>query len=164
MKTTEFLYTKPAPRTRIITAKLGAGVLQLAVVWAAVYLGSIWSIKSVTSMGSFGHDLAVFMAATALTQFVFFALGMLFAAVARSANAPAKWMSGAVFATYILSVIAQFSGYGALRHISVFSYFNAPDIVKNGGLNAIYVAICLVAGLGAIGAAYVIYRRRDLTV
>lgn len=163
MKTTEFLYTKPATRARIITGKLCAGLVQLVVIWAATYLGSIWSIKSVTSMGDFSHSLAVFMAATAVVQVVFFAFGLLFAAIAKSANSPAKWMSGLVFGMYILSVIAAFRGYGALRQVSIFSYFNAPDILKTGSISVRYTVICSLVSLAAIAAAYIVYQRRDLT-
>lgn len=161
-KTTEFLYTKPVPRSRVITAKLCAGLVQLMILWAATYIGSVWSISSVSTMHGFTADLAVFMAATALIQLTFFAFGMLFAAVSKSPYSPARWMAGLVFATYILSVVAQFEHYGWLRYISLFSYFNAVDILQAGALKQAYVVVCVVVVPAAFSATYRAYRRRDL--
>ena len=55
-----------------------------------------------------------------------------------------------------------YGGYGALRHLSVFSYFNAADILHTGSLNMVYLVICAVAAVGALIGTYVVYRRHDL--
>lgn len=161
-KTTEFIYTKPSTRNRIMTAKILSGLVQLLIIWAATYIGSWLSIISFTSINGFTDELAIFMVALAVVQLVFFATGVLFASFARSPSAPAKWMSGVIFAAYILYILAQFKYYSWVHIVSIFSYFNAVDILKSTSIPIDYTIICLCVATISILLAYYLYNKRDL--
>lgn len=162
-KTTEFLYTKPVSRRRIVTAKLFAGIVQLVVLWGIVYLTSLGSITLYSSMNGFETTLAVFMAAVAIIQITFFSLGMTVAALLRSANGAGKLLTGLVFASYALSLVSQLDGYGWLHYASIFRYFDAVDIINTGTLKLHYVVICLLVSIVAVAVVYIRYPQRDLT-
>lgn len=163
-KTTEFLYTKPIGRRRIITGKLLSGLLQLAILWGVTYLASWGSIAAYASMDGFGATLAVFMAATALVQLVCFSLGLLTAALLHSAGRAGSVMTGFIFASYALALISQFQGWEWLRYGSIFRYFDAVDILRTGTLELHYVLICLVLSTFALIVVYMRYPHRDLAV
>ncbi|MEO5949625.1 MAG: ABC transporter permease subunit [Candidatus Saccharimonas sp.] len=162
-KTTEFLYTKPVSRLRIVTAKLFAGLLLLAVLWGVTYLASYGSIQLYSSMNGFGATLALFMAATAIIQVFCFTLGMAVAALMRSATGAGKLLTGFVFASYALSLVSQLDGWGRLHYASIFRYFDAGDILNTGSLKLHYVFICVGLSLAALMLVYLRYPHRDLT-
>lgn len=162
-KTTEFLYTRPVSRRRIITAKLAAGVLQLAILWGVTYLVSWGSIVIYSSMAGFEHTLLMFMLAAAIVQVFCFSLGMLVAALIRSASGAGKLLTGFVFASYALSLISQLDGYNWLHYASIFRYFDAVDIIHTDALKLHYVLLCLSISVIAIAIVYTRYPHRDLT-
>ena len=162
-KTTEFLYTRPVSRRRIITSKLLAGLLQLAVLFGVTYAASWVSIALYSSMDGFQTTLAVFMGAAAIIQITFFNVGMAVAALIRSASGAGKLLTGLVFASYALSLVSQLDGYGWLHYISIFRYFDAADILSTNTLKLHYVAICLAVSAISLAIVYLYYPRRDLT-
>lgn len=163
-KTTEFLYTKPVGRRRIVTEKLLSGLLQLTILWGVTYLASWGSIAAYASMDGFEATLAVFMAAAALIQLVCFSLGLLTAALLHSAGRAGSVVTGFIFASYALALISQLQGWEWLRYASIFRYFEAADILRTGLLQPHYVLICLVFSALAVTAVYLRYPHRDLTV
>jgi len=162
-KTTEFLYTKPVSRRRIVTFKLLSGLLQLAILWLVSYAVCWGSIALYSSMTGFETTLAVFMAAAAIMQITFFSIGMAVAAVLRSASGAGKLLTGLVFASYALSLVSQLDGYGWLHYASIFRYFDAVDIINTNTLKLHYVIVCLAVSVVALGVVYIRYPQRDLT-
>lgn len=162
-KTTEFLYTKPASRRRIITQKLLSGVLQLVIIWIVTYVASWGSIVLYDTMDGFESTLAIFMLAAALIQLTCFCIGMAVAATMRSADQAGKLLSGFVFGSYALMLISQFEGWAWLEWFSIFRYFDAVRILDTGTLHLPYVIVCGVISAISLLIVYVHYPRRDLT-
>lgn len=161
-KTSEFLYTRPVSRWQILRSKLAVGGIHLVALWTVTALSSYVSIILYASIRGFGELLAVFMIAGAIIQVVFFALGVFVAAIFRSAQTPAKVIAAAVFGSYVISLMSQFSNYGFLRPVSIFSAFDAATIVATDTLDTRYVTIYLVVAcmLFLVGGRY--FLRRDV--
>ncbi len=161
-KTSEFLYTRPTSRWRIVRAKYAVGILHLIALWIATAASSYVSITLYASMHGFGRLLMVFMAAAAIIQIVFFALGISTAACAASAQTPARVVAMLVFASYALSLVSHLAGYELLRFASIFRAFDAVAIVASSTLSVRYVAMytCLAVLLLVSGTGY--FLRRDL--
>lgn len=162
-KTTEFLYTKPVSRRRIVTQKLLSGLVQLVVIWTVTYAASWGSIVLYDTMDGFEGMLTVFMIAAALLQLTCFCIGMAAAATVRSADRAGKLLSGFVFGSYVLMLISQFEGWGWLEAFSIFRYFDAVRILDTGTLHAPYVIVCLTVSAISLAVVYLYYPRRDLT-
>jgi ABC-2 type transport system permease protein len=164
-KTTEFLYVKPRTRMAIITAKLLAGSVCLAVVWGAAAVGSAVGIIKFATFGGFVGDFWICMIALALMQLMFFALGAMAVAISRSATAYGKIVAGIVFGSYLLYVFAKLSpSLGWMHYGSVFSWFDAAYIVSAHALKLHYVVLTLVVAIGALLLTYIVYSQRDLRV
>lgn len=162
-KTTEFLYTKPISRRKIISQKLLSGLVQLGILWGVTYFVSWGSILLYSSMSGFEHTLFIFMLAALVIQLCCFSLGMLVAAILRSASGAGKLLTGFVFASYALSLISQLDGYHWLHYASIFRYFDAVDIIHDNALKLHYVVLCLAVSAIALMTVYLRYPHKDLT-
>lgn len=162
-RTTEFLYTKPYSRQRIISSKLLAGGLIMLMLWLVTYASSVLSIRSVASMSGLWATLAMLMGALGIMQMTFFAIGVCAATVFRRPATSASVVAALIFVSYLCYVAARLSySLDWMHYLSVFSYFDAADIVKNGSLKLHYVLICGIVSITAIGITYLKYPRRDL--
>lgn len=159
----EFLYVKPRSRAAIITAKLLAGVTSLIIVWLATVIGSLIAITRFASMTNFTHDFWLLMAAAGIIQLVFFSFGAATAAFSRRQGSYGKAVAIAVFVSYFLYVIAKLSDRLSWTHYgSVFSYFDALDILAIHSLKVHYIVGCLTLSSLLIALTYIGYQRRDL--
>ena len=142
--TTEFLYTKPYTRSKIFITKLLAGLLHVAVLWCVIIIASIASIGAFAQMDGFWHDFIRLMIAMGIIQLVFYAFGVAAATSFKRSAAYGRAVTIAVFASYLLYVLAQFSSHISwLHYASIFSYFNATDIITAHSLKIHYAIICL---------------------
>ncbi len=163
-KTTEFLYVKPRRRASIITGKLVAGLLMLVTVWGAIVAGSILGITKFATFGDFTPDFWRMMIATAVIQLTFFTIGSL-GAVASKRSQYGTLISLAVFGSYFLYVIAKLAPNLAwLHYFSIFSWFDAVDILISHHLKPYYLIVSFVIAGVCLGLTYYCYSKRDLRV
>ena len=163
-KTAEFLYVKPRSRRNILTAKLLAGIIILVCVWGAATIGSIVGIQQFAHFGDFTADFWRMMGAAAHLQFFFFALGACIATLVQKVRGYGRFISIAIFGSYVLYVLAKLSStFDIVHYLSVFSWFDAVDILNTHALKLHYTLICILVSLIAITIVYVRYPQRDLT-
>lgn len=163
-KTAEFLYVKPRSRRSILTAKLLAGVVILICVWAGATVGSIAGIQQFAHFGDFTPDFWLMMSAAALMQFFFFTIGACIATLVRNARGYGKYISIAIFGSYVMYVLAKLSAtLVGVHYASVFSWFDAIDILATHTLKVHYLFICTLISIVALGIVYVRYPKRDIT-
>ncbi|HNX62266.1 MAG TPA: ABC transporter permease subunit [Candidatus Limiplasma sp.] len=161
---TEFLYAKPASRTRVLTAKLLAAFTQVAL------LNVVNTVSALVMLRAFGESATGTVLTLALgmllVQLVFLALGAAAAGSIASPKVAAGVAAGGMLATYLVSVAVDINGHiGWLKAFSPFAYFDARAIVGNGqGLSAPYalLSVALIAAFTAL--AYLRFTRRDLKV
>lgn len=163
--TTEFLYVKPRARRKIVAMKLLVGLLDLVIVWAATVAGSVLAVTQFASMDGFWHPLLYMMLAALVIQLVFFSLGAAAVAIPKSSTRYAWIVAAVVFASYLFYVAAQLSSAANwLHYLSVFSYFNAIDILALHGLKLKYVAVCLAVSLVLLTVTFWRYGKRDMQI
>lgn len=143
--TTEFLYTKPFTRTKIFVTKLLAGLLHVGVLWGVTLAASVAAIGAFAQMDGFWHDFMRLMIAMGIIQLTFYAFGVAAATCFKKSAIYGRAVTIVVFASYLLYVLAQFSSHISwLHYASIFSYFNATDIITAHSLKVHYVTICLL--------------------
>jgi ABC-2 type transport system permease protein len=163
-KTTEFLYVKPRGRLQIVGAKLCAGIIILALVWFGATLGSILGIRQFAQFGDFTRDFWLMMTAAALLQLLFFSVGACTAAMTRRMRGYGRIITILIFASYFLYVVAKLSPSLAFIHyFSVFSWFDAVDILATHSIKLHYAVITLALSGSALLLLAIRYPRRDLT-
>ncbi len=164
-KTTEFLMVKPVSRSKIITAKLSAGFLNVAVL-NLVTLGLSVSIVGQYSQGeAVAGDILILMAGMFVLQVVFLFIGAGISAVSRNPKTSSSIATTVLLVAYLLSMAVDMnSGLGFLRYLTPFKYFEAAPLMATGGFDAVYVVLSLVIVAASGIATYFFYNRRDLSV
>lgn len=164
-KTAEFLYVRPISRWAIVTQKIGAGLVLVASMWL-VAAGVSWAmLAGYGSTGEYSTAYWLFMAALGVMQTTFFALGAVSAALSRTPAAAARTVSIGILASYCVFALTKLlPDITWLHYVSVFDYFDAATILKNGSLAMRYVGVCGLASAVATIITYLVYRRRDMSV
>lgn len=162
---TEFLYVKPRQRDSILTQKLLAGTCLIVIVWAATALGTYGSIVQFATMDGFFGDFTRFMLAALIIQVTTYAIGLFVASSIQRASKAERVVAVVIALWYSLHVLANLTPDIAWLHYgSVFSYFDAADILNAHALKSHYVIGCLGASIILVAMSYYFHRRRDLRI
>lgn len=162
--TTEFLYVKPRRRVAILTQKLLAGIILVGIVWAITGLGSYGSVAQLATMEGFHQDFVLFMFAALIIHVTSFAVGLFAASSLRSQRAE-RIIAIIIALWYGLYVLAKLTPSMAWLHYgSIFSYFDAADILHAHELKIHYIVACAAATVVLIALSYLLHSRRDLRI
>lgn len=164
-KTTEFLFVKPRRRAGIITAKLLAGLVYVAVQWGVVAASTLVALTQLGNTTSFMQDFWWFMLALTVVQVTVYFLGSFAASLTQNTRLPNRLVAIFVFASYLIFALVKLApSVDVLKYVSVFCYFDAVDIIARGSLQVGYIVVCAVVSVVALVGTYVFYKRRDLNV
>ena len=164
-RTSEFLYTKPSSRGRILTGKLAAGVANLIAFNLVTAASSFYYVDLFNKDEPFGSEMAALMVGLLFLQLIFFTIG---AAVAGTSHRPKRAPSRAtsiMFMTFLLSFIVNLNeDLDFLKYFTPFKYFDAGTVMADATLDPVYVALSLVIIAAAVVITYRFYNARDLNV
>lgn len=159
-KTAEFLLTHPVSRKRIITEKLIAVLIQITamnIIMYAISVGSIAAIGETIPL----KELSLLHLAYYLLQLELSGICFAISAFLRKGSAGAGLGIAAMM--YFLNLIANIADVaGFLKYITPFGYCEGADIVANGSLDGIMVAIGAAIGISGIIIAYLKYTKKDI--
>lgn len=159
-KTAEFLLTHPVSRKRIISEKLVAVLIQITamnIIIFAISVGSIAAVGEVIPLKEISlMHLAYYLLQAELA-------GICFGISAFLRKGSASVGLGIAVLMYFLNLIANIAEAAEfLKYITPFGYCEGADIVLNGSLDGVMVAIGAVIGLGGIIIAYLKYTKKDI--
>lgn len=159
-KTAEFLLTHPVRRSRIVTEKLMAVLLQITVMNMIIYAFAIGSTAAVGETVPW-REITLLHAAYSLMQLELAGICFGISAFIRRGSIGAGIGLAAVM--YFLNLIANIADAAEfLKTITPFGYCEGADIVQSGSLDGVKVAIGAAIGLGGIALAYLQYTRKDI--
>ena len=159
-KTAEFLLTHPVSRKRIITEKLVAVIVQITAMNLIIYALAVGSIAAI------GETVPI--KEISLMHLAFYLLQLELAGICFGISAFLRKGSagvglGIAAMMYFLNLIANIAdNVGFLKYITPFGYCEGADIISNGSLDGILVAVGAVMGIGGIIAAYLKYTKKDI--
>ncbi len=164
-KTVEFSLTLPITRSRLVTAKTLAALVNCVALLLITWGVSLLSAARYQPDGEFYSFLALCMAALFIMQLVFLAVGIfLGCAMKRYKRAGAVAVS-LLLGTYFLSIIASLDkDLDFLKFFSPFKYFDAGMLLRESRLDATFVALSLAIVVISMIGAYLTYARRDLYI
>lgn len=159
-KTAEFLLTHPVSRKRIITEKLIAVLIQITAMNLIIYAVSIGSIAAVGEVIPW-KEISLLHLAYYLLHLEL--AGICFGISAFLRKGSAGVGLGIAAMMYFLNLIANIADVAEfLKYITPFGYCEGADIVANGSLDGVLVAIGAVIGIGGILIAYLKYTKKDI--
>lgn len=159
-KTAEFLLTHPVSRKRIMTEKLIAVLVQITAMNIMIYAISVGSIAVVGE--------AIPLKEISLLHLAYYLLQLELAGICFGISSFLRKGSagvglGIAAMMYFLNLIANIADVAEfLKYITPFGYCEGADIVANGRLDGVMVAVGAVIGLGGIMAAYLKYTKKDI--
>lgn len=159
-KTAEFLLTHPVSRKRIITEKLAAVLIQITALNIIIYALAVSSIAVVGEEIPW-KEVSLMHLAYYLLQVELAGICFGISSFLRKGNVGIGL--GVAAMMYFLNLIANIADVAEfLKYITPFGYCEGADIVSNGGLDGVMVAIGAVIGIIGIVIAYLEYTKKDI--
>jgi ABC-2 type transport system permease protein len=164
-KTVEFSLTLPVTRTRLITAKGAAGLVDCIVLLLVTWGITLVSAQQYAPDSEFYGLVTISILAFFLMQCIFLALGIFLGCAMKrykQAGSLAVWI---LLATYFASVLAGMDKrMEFLRYFSPFKYFDAAAMLRDSALELPYVLLSLAIIAVLLAGAYLTYTKRDLYI
>jgi ABC-2 type transport system permease protein len=164
-KTVEFSLVLPVSRSRVITAKALAALVNCVAFVLVTWVFSLISVRAYTIEAGFNTFLRLEMQAMFLLELIFLALGLLLGCAMKQYKLSGSTAVGIILVAYILSV---FSGmqtkWDFLKYFTPFKYFDAGEFLRTGALSGGYVLLSGAIIVVCVAASYLFYNRRDLYI
>jgi ABC-2 type transport system permease protein len=164
-KTVEFALTLPVPRSRFITAKTLAALVNciglLLVTWGI----TLSQAAKYQPENKFYEFLPLSMLALWIMQMIFLAIGIFLGSALKQHKQAGSLAVSLLLGTYILSIISELNdNLEFLKYFSPFKYFDPATLLNESRLDLTFVG--LSAGIIAVSlvGAYLTYSRRDLYI
>ena len=164
-RTSEFLYPKPISRSKIVTEKLIAAIINIIILNLITTVSSILAVSFYAKNFSNNNMILTLMIGLFIMQILFFALGSVLAGVFKNPKLPTVVATAILLVTYIIWVIVDLnSKLDFLKYVTPFKYFDASVIINDGHLDPLYIALSSVIIVIFITTTYIFFNRRDLKV
>jgi ABC-2 type transport system permease protein len=161
----EFSLTLPVTRSRLITAKLAAMVvdciLLLLVTWGITLVGA----RQYQPDAEFYKFVSLGMLSFFIQMMIYLALGFFLGCTLKKyklAGSLAIWI---LLGTYFLSLLVGMNkNLDYLKYLTPFKYFDAAQIFHDSSLQGGFVLLSVAIILVLIVAAFFTYQRRDMYI
>ena len=164
-KTVEFSLTLPVTRSRVVTAKALAALVNciglLLITWGA----SAASVMRYPPEAGFSRFLTLCMLALLLMELIFLAIGIFLGCAMKQYRRAGSVAVSLLLGTFFLSVISGLNkNLDFLKYFSPFRYFDASLLLRESRMDIVFVGLSLVIILASMVGAYLTYARRDLYI
>ncbi len=164
-KTVEFSLTLPVTRSRVVTAKALAALVNCILLLLITWGVSAASVLRYNPDAAFYRFLALCMAALFIIVLIFLAIGILLGCALKQYRRAGSAAVSVLLVTFFLSIIASMNkDLDWLKYLSPFKYFDAGVILRESKLDPIFVGLSLAIIVVSMVGAYLTYSRRDLYI
>lgn len=163
-KTIEFLLSKPVSRNQIVAEKLFAVIVNIIIFNIVAIISSIVGFQFADEKVQW-DTFALLTIATLLLHLTFTALSFLFSAIMRKTRNILSISLAVVIVTYFINIMSGLSDdLDILKYFSPFKYVDAANIITNNVFELIYIVLMSAIILISVIAAFMIYKKKDITV
>lgn len=164
-KTVEFSLVLPVSRSRVVTAKALAALVNCILFMLITWGFSIAAVQSYNPDQAFYDFLTLEMQAMFMIELIFLAIGLLLGCALKRYKSAGSIAVGIILATYFMSIIAGLSeNFAFLKYFSPFYYYDAGNLFRSGHLDPAYLAVSAAIVIVCMLAAYWTYNKRDLYI
>ena len=164
-KTVEFSLTLPVTRSRLVTAKALAALVNCIALLLITWAASLVSASPYQPDSEFYGFLRLSMLALFIMQLIFLAIGILLGCAMKRYKRAGAVAIALLLGTYFLSVISSLSkDLEFLKYFTPFKYFDAGILARESRLDLAFVGLSLAIIVASMVGAYVTYARRDLYI
>lgn len=164
-KTVEFALTLPVTRSRLVTAKALAALVNciglLLITWGI----SLISLRRYQPDARLYEFVALCMLALFILQLVFLAVGLFLGCAMKQYKRAGAVAISVLLTTYFLSVASSLNqDLDFLKYVTPFKYFDPGFLLRESRLDLLFVGLSLAVVLVSVAGAYLTYARRDLYI
>jgi len=164
-KTVEFSLVLPVSRSRVITAKALAAVMDCLVFVLVTWGVSALAVQSYKPDQAFNNYLALEMEAMFLLELVFLAIGLLLGCAMKQYKIAGSVAVYIILVAYFLSIMAGMqANLDFLKYFTPFKYFDAAQLLKTGRMDVPFLLLSAAIVVVCMVAAYWTYNKRDLYI
>lgn len=164
-KTVEFALTLPVRRSKVVTGKYFAVLVNCIVLLlftgAAVLLNALPYQRD----NEFYQFVAISLLALFLLQMIFLAIGIFLGCALKQYKRASSIALAILLGTYVVSIVAGLNqNLDFLKYVSPFKYFDAAALLRNSSIDVVYLGLSIAIVAVCLAGAYVTYSRRDLYI
>ena len=164
-KTVEFSLVLPVSRSRVITAKALAALVNCIAFVLITWVVSLVAVRSYNPDQAFHDYLALEMRAMFSIELIFLAIGLLLGCAMKQYKRSGAIAVAIILATYFMSIISVMQAkLDFLKYFTPFKYFDAGDLFRNGKMDGTYLLLSAAIIVVCVAAAYWFYNKRDLYI
>ena len=164
-KTVEFSLVLPVSRSRVVTGKLLAALVNSLVFVLVTWGVSYAAAQQFHPAQTFNKFLALEMAGMFFIELIFLAVGLLLGCALKQYKRSGSLAIGIILVTYFLSVFSGMqSNLDFLKYFTPFKYFDAGVLLQSGKLDPTYLLLSAAIVVVCVAAAYWTYNKRDLYI
>ncbi len=165
-RTVEFALTLPVTRSRLVTGKLLAVLVDcivlLLITWGAVMVGAS---QYETTNQEFYNFVNISMLALLVLQVIFLAVGIFLGCTMKQYKRASAVAIALLMGTYFLSIFYTLSDrLEFLKYFSPFTYFDPASLLHDLKLEPVSLVLSLGIIIAALVGGYLVYARRDLYI
>jgi len=164
-KTVEFSLVLPVSRSRVITAKIVAVVIDCIIFVAVTWVSSIIAAQQFKPDAVFSKYLTLQMIAMFVIELIFLAMGLLLGCAMKQYKRAGSLGIAIILVAYFFSIVTGMQkSLDFLKYFTPFKYFDPVALLKNGTLDGGYLLLSAAIIVVCVAAAYWSYNRRDLYI
>ena len=164
-KTVEFSLVLPVSRSRVITAKALAAVVDCFIFVLVTWGVSAVAVRQYNPDQAFFNYLALEMEAMFALELVFLAIGLLLGCAMKQYKVSGSVAVSIILVAYFLSIMAGIqTNLDFLKYFTPFMYFDAAQLLKTGHMDVPFLLLSAAIIVVCMVAAYWTYNQRDLYI
>lgn len=163
--TAEFLLVKPISRHKIMESKLAAAFANIIILNLITFTISVFVVQNYNKDEQVIGDIGMLMIGMFILQMIFLLIGTTAAVISKNSNKAVSMSAGILLSTFVLSVAIDLSDRIAmLKYLTPFKYFDAKELLTEGGFSTIYIVLSIGLIGGLYGATFVYYKKKDFEI
>lgn len=164
-KTVEFSLVLPVSRSRVVTAKALAALVNCIAFVLITWAISLAAVRSYNPDPAFYNFLALEMRAMLAIALIFLAIGLLLGCAMKQFKRSSSTAVAIILVTYFMSILsAMREELDFLKYFTPFKFFDAGELFRSGRMDAAYLLLSAAIIVVCLAAAYWMYNRRDLYI
>jgi ABC-2 type transport system permease protein len=164
-KTVEFSLTLPVTRSRLVTAKALAALVNCIALLLVTLAASLVSAAQYQPDSEFFGFLRLCMVALFIMQLIFLAIGIFLGCAMKRYKRASAVAVALLLGTYFLSVLSGLNkNLDFLKYLTPFKYFDPALLLRESRFDLLYVGLSLAIIVASMIGAYLTYSRRDLYI
>jgi len=163
-KTADFLFVKPIERSRVVTAKLVAVLINLLIFNLVTLLASVFFVAMYNQGEPINDQIIYLMISLFILQVIFAAIGTGISGLAKNTKKATSLATTLFLMTFLLSMaIELYNKIDFLKYFTPFKYFPTVEVMK-GSFDPFFLFLAAVIIIGSTALTYITIQKRDIYI